>query len=329
MSRRGGGGPRYSDLDRRVIGWLRASYELLSLPVLVVFLLFNRRFDPAYRLGWWRKVRLVWRMHRNCRTIETGTSLRAHVAMAAKVFEVPADVPGVLVECGCWKGGTSTNLSLIASLCGRSLIVYDSFEGLPPPAPGDRWAHEVATGAFHGDLDLVRANITRGGAIQCCELRKGWFADTLPQHREPIIAAYVDVDYQQSLHECVLHLWPHLVPAGLFFIDEFTRLDYCALFFSERWWRANFDRPPPGLLGTGSGVGVGHFFVGPQRGKPPIQAPDSVAFTRKDFYGQWDYYPDAEVEVRPGGGDGDATTAAGWTLSSVSMAEREGRGPER
>jgi hypothetical protein len=260
-------------------------------------------------------------MRRNCRQIETGTALRAHVAMAAKVFEVPVSQEGVLVECGCWRGGTSTNLSLIAAATGRSLIVYDSFEGLPPPAPGDRWAHELGTGAFRGDLDVVRANVERGGSIDVCEFRKGWFADTLPSHSEPIVLCYLDVDYQQSLHECVLNLWPHLTDAGYLFVDEYVRLDYCALFFSERWWRESFDRPPPGLMGAGTGVAVGHYFLGPHRGMPPIQGPRSVAFTRKDFYGMWDYFPGTVTEPRSGGGRGDAHGPKGWTLTAVSVAE--------
>lgn len=313
----------YTKRERRVMRAIRNAYEILSLPALVVFLLSNRRFDPTYGLSRRRRVQLVWRMHRNTKAIETGTSVRAHVAMAAKIFEVPASVEGTLIECGCWKGGTTANLSLIAAATGRTLIVYDSFEGLPPPTRGDRWAHSLGTGAFRGDLDTVRGNVEAHGAIDSCEFRKGWFADTLSGHTEPIVACYIDVDYQQSLHECVLHLWPHLRDSGYLFIDEYTRLDYCALFFSERWWREYFDRPPPGLMGAGTGVAVGHYFLGPNRGLPPMQQPRSAAYTRKDFYGMWDHYPDANPQVRPGGGPGDATSADGWLVTDVSVRERQ------
>lgn len=316
---------RYSAGERRVIGWIRVAYEFLSIPSVALFHLHNRRFDPAYGLTAAKRLRLVLRMYRNTRSIETGTSFRAHVAMAAKIFEIPASTKGVIVECGSWKGGTSANLSLIAAATGRSLIVYDSFEGLPPPAEGDRWAHGLATGAFRGTLDVVRDNVASGGVLEVCEFRKGWFSESLAHHDEPIVACYVDVDYQQSLHECVLHLWPHLTRRGYMFIDEYTRLDYCGLFFSERWWREYFDRPPPGLMGAGTGVAVGHHFLGPQREMPPIQAPNSAAYTRKDFYGMWDFYPDEEPQVRSGGGAGSPDSSEGWTATSVSIAERVAR----
>lgn len=271
---------------------LRDAYEILSIPVLASFLLTDGRIRPEYGLGRLGKLRLVATMYRNTRRIETGISYRAHVAMAAKILSVPPSVRGVIVECGAWKGGTTANLSLVAEIADRTLVVYDSFEGLPEPAPGDRWAHAFGTGAFKGELEEVRDNVGRHGRLDRCEFRQGWFSETLSHHEEPIVAAFLDVDYQDSLHDCVLQLWPHLTKRGWLFIDEYTRLDFCALFFSERWWATHFDRPPPGLLGAGTGIAVGQYFLGPYRDRPKLQAPNSVGLTRKDFYGQWDYVPE-------------------------------------
>ena len=39
--------------------------------------------------------------------------------------------PGAIVECGCYAGGSSAKLSIVASLLGRQLVIFDSFEGLP------------------------------------------------------------------------------------------------------------------------------------------------------------------------------------------------------
>jgi len=234
---------------------------------------------------------LALRMLRNTRRIETGTSYRAHLAMAVKLLEIPPTTKGVVVECGCWLGGSTANLSLICEIVGRRLIVYDSFEGLPAAEPNDKYASPLGEGVFKGDLDIVKENVSRYGAIQSCDFRKGWFKQTLPGHREPIVLCFLDVDYQSSLQECVVHLWPHLTPRGYTFIDEYTRLDYCALFFSESFWKEHFNSVPPGLMGAGTGIGVGQYFVGPLKGRPLIQAPTSVAYTRKDFYGLWDYAP--------------------------------------
>jgi O-methyltransferase len=313
----------YGRRELRVIAKIRHAYDLISLPMLTVFMFHDRRFDPSYGLTWRRKWKLAVRMYRNTRRIATGTSNRAHMTMAAKIFEIPARIEGVIVEAGCWKGGTTANLSLVADIVGRELVVYDSFEGLPAPSDGDRWASPIGEGAFRGEFEEVRSNVARFGAIERCRFRKGWFSDTLPSHTEPVVAAFIDVDLQNSMHECVLGLWPYLVDSGFWFIDEYLRLDYCALFFSERFWRTYFDRPPPGLMGAGTGIPVGQYFPGPRRGSPPIQGPGSVAWTRKDFYAEWDYFPDDVPAVPLRGGPGAAHGWDGWTTSTPTMAEVE------
>jgi O-methyltransferase len=298
--RKGGGPPTLSwraRVDKNVTTWLRESYHAASLPIAVLFLFHNRRIHRRYGMTWARKLGLAWRMYRNTRRMPTQTSYKAHLAMAAKLLEIPPDTEGVVVECGCWKGGSTANLSLVCDIVGRELIVYDSFEGLPAPEKNDRYATKDAQGFYRGDLDDVQNNVRRNGAIGRCVFRKGWFRDTLPNHREPIALCFLDVDYEASMHDCIVNLWPHVTDQGYLFIDEYKRLDYCALFFSERFWSEHFNIAPPGLLGTGTGVGVGQYFVGPQREKPPIQGSTSVAFTRKDFYGQWDYVPEPDPSL--------------------------------
>ncbi len=304
---------------------LTRSYELLSVPVITVFLLHNKKFHKAYALTWRKKFKLVLRMYRNTQKVSTGTSYRAHVAMAAKLFEIPPEVEGVIVEAGCWKGGTTANLSLVADVVGRTLVVYDSFEGLPAPADGDRWASPLGQGAFKGELEEVRANVAAHGVVERCEFRRGWFNESLAGHTEPIVLAFVDVDHQASMHQCVQGLWPHLRDDGYWFVDEYVRLDYCALFFSERYWRTYFDRPPPGLMGAGTGIAVGQYFTGPYRTMPPIQAPSSIGWTRKDFYGAWDYFPDDAPAQPSPDGPGSRDGAEGWTTTTTPTEEHTKR----
>jgi len=316
---RGGRSPRDQWVSRKV----RSGYELLSLPFLAVFLFVDPQIQKCYGVTLRRALSLACRMRRTTKQIQTGTSFRAHLAMAAKILSIPPHVDGVIVEAGCWKGGTTANLSIIADMVGRDLIVYDSFEGLPPPAAGDRWASPLGEGAYCGDLQEVRENVERHGVVERCRFRKGWFSETLADHTEPIVAAYLDVDHQASMHQCLLGLWPHLVDTGYVFIDEYVRLDYCAVFFSERFWRTYFDRPPPGLMGAGTGIALGQYFLGPHRSKPPIQEAQSVGWTRKDFYAEWDYSPADETPAIPlPGGPGAAHGPDGWVTSATSSDER-------
>jgi O-methyltransferase len=264
---------------------------LTFAPTVLHFLILNPRIHPAYRLSWPKKIRLAFRMLRTTRSVQTATSYKAHVAMAAKLLESPPEVDGVVVECGCFMGGSTANLSLACEAVGRELIAYDSFEGLPSPREGDKYGRAEA-GFLRGDLEVVRENVRRFGAIDRCTFRKGWFSDTLPSHTEPVVLLFLDVDYQASLDECIRNLWPHLTEKGYLFTDEYVLLDYCALFWSERYWRTHFDVAPPGLIGAGSGVGVGQYYLGPVEEWAAPQDPASVAYTRKDYSGYWGYYPE-------------------------------------
>ena len=271
----------------------RRLHLIATLPTTVFFLFLHADVHPAYRMSWRRRYALALRMLRTTRHVITGTTYKAHLAIAVKLLEVPPEVEGDVVECGCYNGGSTANLSLICEIVGRRLVAYDSFEGLPEATEGDIYATEFTAGAFRGELETVRANVARFGAIGSCEFRKGWFEDTLPDHDGPVVLCFLDVDYQASLRDCILNLWPKITEKGYVFIDEYVLLDYCALFFSERFWREAFDTTPPGLIGAGSGVGVGEHYLGPAH-EQRFRGPGSVAYTRKDFSGHWAYFPEAE-----------------------------------
>lgn len=269
---------------------------VLSVPYSVVAILASDRIHPAYGMTWPRRLALGLRMFRNTLRVPTATSYKTHLAMALKILETPPEVAGDVVECGTWKGGTAVNLSMVCRITGRRLLVFDSFQGLPAPEPGERRAEDYRAGDFSGSLEEVRQNLRRHGALECCELVSGWFRDTLPGLARPVLLAYLDVDFEKSLEQCVRHIWPRLADQGYIFIDEFGSLDYCALFFSERYWRDRFRRTPPGLIGAGLGLALGEFFIGPfdELAAHPGQHANAAAYTRKDFSAYWPERSEAE-----------------------------------
>ena len=222
---------------------LARAWSVLTLPAAVLYLLWSHRIDPAYRLNWLRRVRLGWRMWKTTRGVWTGTSYKAHLAMAVKLLEIPPEVEGVVVECGCYVGGSSANLSLACEAAGRELIVYDSFEGLPPPTGNDQYAARRRPASCAATSSVVKANVTpirprssaapfaRGGSARRCR-----------EHREPVVLAFLDVDYQASLDDCIRNLWPHLTERG-YAVHRRVHLHRATapLFWSERYWRETFD----------------------------------------------------------------------------------------
>lgn len=273
--------------------WLVSVYYVLTMPFSVMAILDSRRIHPAYKITRWKKLRLGMRFFLNGTRIQTGTTYKTHLAMALKLFETPPEIAGDVIECGTWKGGSAANLSLACRLVRRKLRIFDSFEGLPPGDPLDREAKWYKRGDYAGSFEEVHANIAKYGAPECCEFVRGWFNETLPQLDAPVVLAFIDVDLEASLDSCVRHIYAHLTPTGYIFIDEAIITDYCALFYSERWWRENFNRTPPGLIGAGVGLALGEFYIGPRAeiDDHPMQHSNAGAYMRKDMSGYWSYYP--------------------------------------
>ena len=250
-------------------------------------------------MTWPKRIALGIRFWRNHARVTTGTSWRAHLVMAMKLLEIPPQVSGAVVECGCWKGGSTVNLSLICQITGRQLKVYDSFEGLPPPTSGDVIAERAfkdgfVPGAFSGSLEEVTGNVRKYGAVDVCEFYQGWYENTLPHHEGDIVMMFLDVDFYASLHDCLLNLWPSVVDDGVVFLDEYLNIPYCAVFYSEKYWDKYFSSAPPGLVGTGTGVQVGMHYTDPsirfQHGQ--LQGSESIAYCVKGSRALWDFYPD-------------------------------------
>lgn len=280
---------------------LATLYYVTMMPISVVFILNSRRIHPSYKMGFWKKLRLGTRFFLNSIHIQTGTSYKTHLAMALKLLETPPEVAGDVVECGTWKGGSAANLSLVCRIVGRKLKIYDSFEGLPEGEDEDREAKFYKPGEYKGALEEVQANLRKHGAIECCEFVKGWFKDTLQDLNSPVVLAFLDVDLEASLDTCVRYIYPNLTSSGYVFIDEVVGTDYCSLFYSEKWWRENFDRTPTGLIGAGMGLALGEFYIGPwaESDDHPLQHANAGAYMRKDMSGYWSYYP-ADTQVSDG-----------------------------
>src|SRR5262245_19686023 len=113
--------------------------RLILLVCAPVFLsrLFAKETGAEYEIGFLTKASLLIRMYRNRFRIVTASGLLDQIVMVTEILRIPRGLPGVIVECGSYQGGSTTNLSLIAALVGRTLHVFDSFAGLPDPSPID------------------------------------------------------------------------------------------------------------------------------------------------------------------------------------------------
>src|SRR4051812_48189904 len=99
---------------------VRAEWPLVSLQV-------GRLGTLDYR----RRGKLVRHLldaHENILCAHTHQEM---VRIVRAIFSVSDDRPGCIVEAGCFKGGSTAKLSIVAAEVGRRLVVFDSFEGIP------------------------------------------------------------------------------------------------------------------------------------------------------------------------------------------------------
>jgi O-methyltransferase len=168
------------------------------------------------------------------------------------------DVPGSIVECGCWKGSSSAKLSHVAARTNRRLFVCDTFEGLPPQEEThtriDGRIRHFKSGEFSGTLREVQANIRAWGNVESCEFVKGLFSDTLPGLDVNPAVVFMDVDYVSSARDCLKHLWPRLQPGGLFFTHEAAFVEFIEGITDGSWWTNELSQCPPPMFGAGYGV---------------------------------------------------------------------------
>jgi len=173
-------------------------------------------------------------------------------------------IPGDMVECGVWRGGSMMLIAHALQHFGdtsRELYLYDTFAGMTEPDGIDVdfdgkenkpiWHQITRQGekmGFGGSLEEVRANLqlTRYPE-QRTHFIVGDVLQTIPaQLPSRISILRLDTDwYKSTLHE-LRHLYDRLVPHGVLIIDDYG---WCRgarqatdEFFSERSFKPMMHR---------------------------------------------------------------------------------------
>lgn len=221
---------------------------LAKLPYLAAQLWRLLVTDPnPNRISRVRKLRLAARIVRNGFLPGRASSFLEHLALSRQILAVPSTVPGKVAEFGCYKGVSTASLSLACELAGRTLVVFDSFAGLPEDGvafhEGRDGAFEYRQGGYAGSLTEVQETIRRHGALQVCEFVPGFYSETLPSRNggDRFVLVFEDADLESSVRDVIGYVWPRLQPGGRLYSHEATDPAIVALF-------------PAGFVGAGSGL---------------------------------------------------------------------------
>ena len=150
-----------------------------------------------------------------------------------------ARIPGAIVECGVWRGGSSMAAVLALQEVKdfeRDVLLFDTFAGMSEPTEADKdWRGRSARGRFdhaqrtaknewcYASIEDVRANLTSTGYdTRRLQFVQGKVEDTIPGFAPPQIALLrLDTDWYQSTRHEMTHLYPRLAPGGVLIIDDY------------------------------------------------------------------------------------------------------------
>lgn len=231
-----------------VAEYFRELLQLLKLEIQLLSVL----PDASERRELHRGFRVV---SQNIQCLHDGSHLLQYVI---DLLALPPELPGCIVEAGCFRGGSTAKVSLVASMLNRKLVVFDSFEGLPPnlePHHRSILGHSIENwfqpGNFRCSIDEVKSNVKRFGALESCDFVKGWFETTMPLFAEPIVAAYLDVDLAASTRTCLTFLYPKIVPGGLLYSQDGDFPLVTSVFDDDEFWKREVGCDKPAIEGLG------------------------------------------------------------------------------
>lgn len=171
---------------------------------------------------------------------------RLFASIEAARYAVAAGIPGDIVECGVWRGGSMMAAALALKTRGdtsRELYLFDTFEGMSAPTDKDvaidgKTASELletprSTASdspwCYAGLDDVRANLlSTGYPAERIHFVQGKVEDTLPARAPQSIAVLrLDTDWYESTRHELEHLYPRLSPGGVLIIDDYGHWEGC------------------------------------------------------------------------------------------------------
>jgi O-methyltransferase len=148
-------------------------------------------------------------------------------------------IAGEIVECGVWRGGSMMAVAHTLTRLRhtkKDLLLFDTFEGMPPPGAVDRDLRGNAAADLMGtqdrstswmwgvaQLDEVRSNMhSTQYPVDKIKLFKGRVENTIPlEAPEQISLLRLDTDWYESTKHELVHLFPKLSVGGVLIVDDY------------------------------------------------------------------------------------------------------------
>jgi O-methyltransferase len=178
-------------------------------------------------------------IYKRCRDYTMTYIERMHALHNATRYVAAYEIPGAIVECGVWKGGSMMNAAYTLLSMGKTdtdLFLYDTYEGMTRPSSVDvdfrnrpaipRWEQsrsQSLQGWCYASLEEVKQNLySTGYPRERLHFVKGPVEETIPEQMPDRISLLrLDTDWYGSTYHELSHLFPILSRGGVILLDDY------------------------------------------------------------------------------------------------------------
>lgn len=166
---------------------------------------------------------------------------RIYALCEAVKYIVNSKIPGDIVECGVWKGGSMIAVAqtlIQLNDCSRNLHLFDTFEGMTEPSEKDvdyqgftaskylkssNKEEDINSIWCYAPLEAVKMAVkTVGYDSNKIHFVKGKVEETIPSEAPKTISLLrLDTDWYESTKHELIHLFPRISPGGVIIIDDY------------------------------------------------------------------------------------------------------------
>lgn len=178
-------------------------------------------------------------IYNKCKKYSMTSVERLFAMYKATEYIVDHKIPGDVVECGVWQGGSSMVSAytlLNKNEASKRIYMYDTYEGMSEPTDKDisfnnesakkQW--ELRKGEDYNQwcyspLETVKKNLlSTGYPKNKLVFVKGKVEDTIPKKiPQKISLLRLDTDWYESTYHELIHLYPKLSINGILIIDDY------------------------------------------------------------------------------------------------------------
>jgi Macrocin-O-methyltransferase (TylF) len=178
-------------------------------------------------------------LYEQCREYTMTSWERLYALYRSVQYVIENRIPGDIVECGVWRGGSmklSAHVLLALGVTDRTLFLYDTFEGMTEPDPevdidasgnnaANDWLEVQRRGVkwSYAPIEEVRDVIAGSGyPMDKVVFVKGPVEDTIPAKvPDRISLLRLDTDWYSSTKHEIEHLYPRLSMHGVLLLDDY------------------------------------------------------------------------------------------------------------